>query len=118
MCSMLRAVRPGDVLPLNRGAAGHILGAFADGPRKGKERAAVPFVRATFGERQADTAAVAAPVFDVAGRLVGALSVSGPRMRFTKAAVSAIGEAVLAAARTLTMHLGGNADVFPERSEL
>jgi DNA-binding IclR family transcriptional regulator len=111
-------VRAGDMLPLDRGAGGHVLRSFANGtaPRRGQD--APRFVVATFGERQADTAAVAAPVFGVGGSLVGALSVSGPRTRFTRAAVTRIADEVLQAARNLSRDLGADPDVFPRRPDL
>ena len=76
------------------------------------------FTVATIGERQTDLAAVAAPVFGAAGDLVGALSVSGPKTRFTKSAIADIAASVLRQAKSLTTALGGDVSVFPGRPQL
>jgi DNA-binding IclR family transcriptional regulator len=73
-------------LPLDAGAAGHVLRAFSD--ERGKLRD--PKLDAvkerghavSLGERDPHVAAVAVPVFDIAGRLRGALAISGPISRF------------------------------------
>jgi DNA-binding IclR family transcriptional regulator len=111
-------VRPGDLLPIDLGAGGHILTRFAGGISTAKETRPSQFVSVTLGERHPDTAAVAAPVFDLDGGLAGALNISGLRSRFTKSAIHNFGIAVLHAARTTTMRLGGDASVFPKNFEL
>lgn len=112
-------VRVGDELPLRKGAAGRVLVTLEAGISAAK--GAVDqgkFTVATIGERQADLAAVAAPVFGAAGELVGALSVSGPRTRFTKTAVADIAASVLRSAKSLTAALGGDTSVFPARPQI
>lgn len=111
-------VRTGDELPLRRGAAGHILTTFEGGAAVAKTAGPSKFTVATMGERQVDLAAVAAPVFGAAGDLVGALSVSGPKSRFTKSVVAGIGASVLRHAKLLTAALGGDVSVFPARPQL
>src|SRR5262249_37857583 len=63
----------------------------------------------SFGERDPETAAFAAPVFGHGNRLVGAISVSGPRYR-----IEALGEKILPAlfryAQELTTMFGGDVD--------
>ena len=66
----------------------------------------------TLGERDRDTAAVACPVFGPADALEGALSISGPIQRFTPATIKRMNVALLAAARTLTLGLGGDPDLY------
>jgi IclR family acetate operon transcriptional repressor len=51
---------------------------------------------------------IAAPVFDIHNEAVAGLSVSGPTSRMAEDAVPAIGKAVAAAARDLTLALGGS----------
>lgn len=116
-------VSAGDVLPLDRGAAGKVLTTFHDGPapaRSGRRSSASApgFIITTFGERDPDTAAIAAPVFGEHGALRGALSVSGPVVRFDPAAVARVGQLVLKAAAELTTLLGGDATALsiPRRS--
>lgn len=107
-------VRMGDELPLRKGAAGHVLIAFESGiavARSARDK----FVTVSVGERLPDLAAVAAPVFDAAGNLAGAINVSGPRMRFTKQVVAEISISVLKHAKALTTALGGDVSVFPPK---
>lgn len=106
-------VRSGDVLPLTLGAGGHILSRFASGVAAAKDALPTQFVSVTLGERHPDTAAVAAPVFDADGKLAGAVNISGPRNRFNETAVQGFGTAILHAARTLTLQLGGDISTFP-----
>lgn len=75
---------PGSLLPLDRGAAGHVL------------RGAGP--TATIGERDPELAAVAAPVFSGSGALLGALCLSGTATRFAKAGRAAALQQVTVAA--------------------
>jgi DNA-binding IclR family transcriptional regulator len=88
----------GDLLALPLGAGGRVLSA-AD-PR------ALGTV-ATFGERNPETAAVAAAVFGPGGTLAGALGISGPRAR-VEARQDAHRAAVARAAEDLTRRLGGD----------
>jgi DNA-binding IclR family transcriptional regulator len=112
-------VRMGDELPLRKGAAGRVLVSFEAGISAARNAAGQgKFIVATVGERQADLAAVAAPVFGAAGELVGAVNVSGPKSRFTKAAIAGIAAEVLRHARSLTTALGGDVSVFPTRPQL
>jgi DNA-binding IclR family transcriptional regulator len=79
--STLDTVRTGDLLPLDRGAAGRVLLAF--GEQGAATPASVPRILVSRGERDPLCGAVAAPVFGAAGELVGALSLSGPLDRFS-----------------------------------
>jgi DNA-binding IclR family transcriptional regulator len=100
------AMREGALLPLDRGAGGHVLAAFT-GPAEGRLAA----VRAagfalSLGERDPDTAAMAAPVFGDGGGFVGALSVSGPIGRFGAARLPALEAALREEAGALSRALG------------
>ncbi len=109
-------VRMGDELPLRKGAAGHVLTAFESGIAVARIAAKDRFVTVSIGERQPDLAAVAAPVFDAAGSLAGAINVSGPKIRFTKVAIAEISNSVLKHAKALTVALGGDVSVFPAKA--
>ena len=102
--STLDRIRPGDLLPIKRGAAGKVLRTFVDGQAAA---ATAGLVYTSFGERDPACAAVAAPVFGPAGELLGALSLSGPQERFSEAAVKKMGKLVLAAGERATVSLGG-----------
>jgi DNA-binding IclR family transcriptional regulator len=104
MKSVRDHVRAGDLLPLDRGAAGRVLLDYG-APQSERKRVNVV---STFGERDSETAGVAVPIFGPSQTLIGALSVSGPIMRFTEQAVNLMTQALLEAARQLTSRVGGD----------
>ena len=99
-------IRAGDLLPLNVGATGLMLLAHS----KGRDVSA-PRYMATFGEREPDIAAIAAPIFGPSNKFLGALTLSGPVSRFTKHAVAKMVEIILEASSDLTSKLGGDTNV-------
>lgn len=114
--STLDHIRPGDVLPLRRGAAGRILLAVDQMPAKDFDQAAKSNLLAiSFGERDPVCAGLAAPVFGADGRVTGALSLSGPRVRFTDEAVRLMSSQLLRAAITITSTMGGPVALLQER---
>ena len=101
--STLDHVRSGDVLPL-KGAAGKILVEFANGRGPaGRDRIAI-----SYGERDPSCAGIATPVFGVGDHLLGALSLSGPRERFTEKKVASMRKLLLQAAERASTALGGS----------
>jgi len=105
-------VKVGDLLPLDRGAGGKIIVAFDNAGKARKARASQPLVIATFRERDPDGAGIAAPVFGAGGTLRGALALSGSISRFNEQALPRLSKALLAAARELTVRLGGDPAPF------
>lgn len=101
-------VRAGDLLPLDRGAAGRVLREYAE-PQAETKRV---HVASSLGERDSETAALAIPVFGPSQELVGAISVSGPVARFTSETMALIGKSLIDAARQLTGRVGGNPLVY------
>ncbi|MBV9842476.1 MAG: helix-turn-helix domain-containing protein [Sphingomonadaceae bacterium] len=99
-----RAIRDhiveGDLLPLDVGAAGHVLACAG-------ETATI----VSQGERDPETAAIAAPIHDPSG-LVGALTLSGPRARFDTARTEAMTTLLSAQAAVLTSRLGGRIEAY------
>lgn len=105
-------VQVGQLLPLDKGAAGVVLQAYA-----GRKGARFNAVRKTgfaisMGERDAEVAAIAAPVFSHGMQmngfqLEGALCISGPVSRFTKDKVESVKKVLLQQAKELTLTLGG-----------
>jgi DNA-binding IclR family transcriptional regulator len=103
----LRTIVPlGASLPLDVGSAGRLLlDGNADGNGNDTDlvgappHAADPGWVASVGEREAGVASVSAPVRDDAGRVVAAVSVSGPIERTTRQPGRRYGPAVVAAAR-------------------
>jgi DNA-binding IclR family transcriptional regulator len=90
----LRTIVPvGVSLPLDRGSAGRVL--------QGAEA-----VSESVGEREAGVASVSAAVRGVDGRVVAAVSVSGPIERLSRQPLRRYGDAVAAAARRVERALG------------
>ncbi len=58
-------------------------------------------------EKNSGMRCIAAPVFDMNGEAVAGISVSGPTSRVTPAEVARLGQPVIAAARELTLAIGG-----------
>lgn len=106
--STLDRVSAGALLPLDRGAAGTVILAF-DGHERGEryDSARSNFSAMSYGERDPDCAAIASPVFGPEDKLIGALSVSGPKPRFTDDGIASMSRLVLHAASQLTRRLGG-----------
>jgi len=101
--STLDHIRAGDLLPLDRGAAGNILTAYLGGQTPGKP----PLVLVSMGERDPNCAAVASPVFGPGNDIAGALSLSGPKERYTPAALKKMSKLIQQAAIDATRALGG-----------
>ena len=103
------SVHEGDTLLLTVGAAGHVLRAFAGvrGDRYNDIRQKM--YASSVGERDSETAAIAAPVFGVDQKLIGALSVSGPRYRIEALGTERIVPVLFRHARELTRTFGGDA---------
>lgn len=100
-------IEEGDVLALDKGAAGHVLTEFADPTADiSKLLSALPLF--SFGERHAETAAAAVPVFSGQDGLIGALSLSGPLNRFTEDALATMKIALKQAGAALSATLGGH----------
>ena len=104
--SIRHHVDVGDRLPMNRGAAGLVLLAYT-----GKKGAAFDRIRAeglalSLGDRDPDAAAISAPVFDASDKLLGALTISGLRSRFTSQAIQRFRGNLLQAVARLEQELG------------
>jgi len=104
------SVQVGDRLPLTVGAAGHVLRAFSGARGERFDEIRQRMFAASFGERDSETAAIAAPVLGPGNKLVGALSVSGPRYRIEAAGEARIVPVLFKHARELTRTFGGNVD--------
>lgn len=102
-------VQVGQLLPLDKGAAGTVLRAFTGTGRVGDSLTAVRSAgfAVSMGERDPEIAAVAAPIFSNGNQLEGALCVSGPVSRFTDEKVEAIKSILLPLTTELTLALGG-----------
>ncbi|MCS0494573.1 IclR family transcriptional regulator [Ancylobacter sp. MQZ15Z-1] len=103
-------VPEGEAVGLDKGAPGHVLSEFSDvdgtRPASDAQLARLPIV--SLGQRGPDIAGIAAPVFGAAQGLVGAVTLSGPRTRFTPEVIEDMRPLVLEAARELTRALAGS----------
>jgi DNA-binding IclR family transcriptional regulator len=96
-------IRAGDLLPLDRGAGGRVLTAYAGGRGKVHDRVRRDGVIALQGDREEGVAGVSSPVFDANGGLAGALTLTLPVQRFKPSFEAKVRDA----ARRLTAQLGG-----------
>ncbi|WP_374631882.1 IclR family transcriptional regulator [Ferrovibrio sp.] len=100
--SIRDSIRAGDRMPLDRGAAGHVLQrADQPAPTRLKERFE-PTI--SLGERDPELAAIAAPVY-VGDVLEGAITISGPRTRFTDARLKALSKILSEACAELSKRI-------------
>lgn len=105
-------IQVGQLLPLVKGAGGRVLRQFDGLAAEAVVKAASQFVKVTRGERDAETAAVACPVFGPGAHLEGALSVSGPIHRFDDKTVARIRRHLVEGARELTRNFHGDTTLY------
>ncbi|HUG24429.1 IclR family transcriptional regulator [Piscinibacter sp.] len=96
-------IRVGDLLPLDRGAGGRVLGAFSGATGALYDRVRRDRVVALTGDREDGVAGVSAPVFGAGGQLEGALTLTLPAQRLQPAFTATVRDA----AKRLTESLGG-----------
>jgi DNA-binding IclR family transcriptional regulator len=108
--SVRDSIHEGDRLPLNVGAAGHVIRAFTGSSGANYEKVRSQMYAASFGERDPEVAAVSCPVFGLNQRLIGALAVSGPRYRIEALGANAMLRVLLRHACQLTNAFGGDAE--------
>lgn len=111
--STLDRVAEGDLLPLDRGGPGRVILAFSGESGARYDAIRRNFHAVSYGERDGDCASVAAPVFGSQNAIIGALSSSGPRSRFSEERTEWLTAKIVAAAAELTTALGGDARRFP-----
>ncbi|PZP07857.1 MAG: IclR family transcriptional regulator, partial [Sphingomonas hengshuiensis] len=99
--------RLGEVLPLEKGAAGRVLLAYSGEPGEPYESVRRAGYAVTFGERDPAVASMAAPVFGQNHVLVGCVAVTGPVDRLTPAKAGRHIRSLRKAASRLTAELGG-----------
>lgn len=105
-------VREGDVFALSSGAAGRVLLAFSGAPGEGFDAVRAAHYAVSQGERDAESAAIACPVFGLDQQLVCTISLGLPRFRFDADAFAESLPHVMAAGARLTSDLGGDATAF------
>lgn len=88
-------VRPGELLPLDRGAGGRVLMAFAGAPGRLYARIRRDGVVDLTGDRVKDLSGISAPVFGPGGVLLGALTLTLPASRHHAALAAQVRAAAL-----------------------
>jgi DNA-binding IclR family transcriptional regulator len=106
--SVRHNVRIGERLPLNKGAPGRVILAFSGTRGEPYESIRERGFHISLGEREAEVASVAAPVFSLNWRLLGSMCISGPSARLTQAKLETHAKAVIRAANQLSYALAGN----------
>ncbi len=104
-------IRVGDALEANQGASGKAITAFLGGLPEDVKADDLMF--SSVGERHPDMAAVASPVFGVSGKLVGSLTISGPKNRFNAKERRQLSRTVLREALELSARLGAPRQNLP-----
>lgn len=99
----LDRVREGDTLPLERGAAGKVITLL---DRNATAALSDAEIQLSLGERDKTCAGMAGPVWSAGGHFLGALSISGPKERFTPDDVARIRPLLLQACREASAVFG------------
>ena len=107
-------VHPGDLSPVRKGATGHILRAFTELDDKSFEASRQKMYAVSKGEMEAGTVGVSSPIFDAHGKLLGAISLSGPAFRIDDEKLQAFIRDLIEAAKALTLSFGGRANAFDD----
>lgn len=97
----------GAQLPLDRGAGGRVLLAFTGATDLKSASIRESGFSVSLGERDPETAAIAAPVHGANGSFLGALGIVGLRSRFEGERIGMLREALCAEASILTRVLSG-----------
>lgn len=102
------AIRVGEEFPIDKGASGKVLLAFTEMQDPSRADVRERLWAVSRGERDPETASVSVPVFGVAGELIGALTISGPKGRFdSPTTLTSAVKSLLSNARQATVALGG-----------
>ncbi len=96
-------IKAGDLLPLDRGAGGRVLTAFSGAPGEPYESIRQHGVVVLEGDRMPELSGISAPVFNEAGELAGAVTLTMPTPRLQRGHAAL----VVAAAGDVTSKLGG-----------
>lgn len=98
----LDRVRAGDRLPLDRGAAGKILRAFSGDNDTEMLSVLEQGIAVSYGELDPSCSAISVPVFGLSNELIGAISISGPKERFTEETVASMSQLLFETSQKLS----------------
>lgn len=105
-------IRPGDLLPRDRGAGGRMLAAFEPPIKRSHAAMREALYVVSRGDLEPDMGGVASPVFGENDEMTGVITLSGPATRYHKAAVDRYLPLLLAACRKVTAESGGDVRRF------
>lgn len=105
--AMAGHVRPGQLLPLDRGSAGRVILAALGEPGDIYDRIRREGFSVTSGERHPASASVSVAVYGARRAVLGSVSVAGPAERLDIERLTACAPAVLQAAAEISWKLGG-----------
>lgn len=114
--SVRHHVRVGERLPLNKGAPGRVILAFSGAAGEPYESIREQGFQISMGEREAEVASVAAPVFGLNWRLLGSICISGPSARLPKTKLMKHAKSVIRAANQLSYALAGSKSAHTPRA--
>ena len=99
-------VEEGEIIPLSIGSSGQVLDAYSI--RQGKQATSIRKAGyyLSLGERDPDVAGLSVPVLGLEGEILGAVTLSGLRVRFSETVVEGYRAAVLDAARQIRVEFG------------
>jgi DNA-binding IclR family transcriptional regulator len=100
-------IRIGAAMPLNLGAPGRVMLAYGGEPGEPYESIRRRGFHLSIGERDAQVASVAAPVFGSQWQLLGALCISGPTTRLSEARLLELAPVIVAAGNQLSYAMTG-----------
>lgn len=122
--SVKHMIQVGQQLPMTVGASGKVLLAYKDNAFIEEVMQKQPMVKSkealkeelahiksiqyaeSIEEREVGTSAAAAPIFDIDGKMIGALSVSGPAQRFNPQKVEGLKERLIEKAYEISSNMG------------
>jgi len=100
-------IEEGEIIPLSMGSSGRVLDAYSI--RQGKKATSIRKAGyyLSLGERDPDVAGLSVPVLGLEGELLGAVSLSGLRVRFSETVIEGYHDALLDAVRQIRTEIGG-----------
>jgi DNA-binding IclR family transcriptional regulator len=104
-------VRIGERLPLDRGSPGRVILAFSGEAGPLYEEIRRRGYHITIGERDPQVGTVSAPIFGLNWRLLGAIAISGPASRLSRAKLEKYARKVMQSANQLSYALAGGRSV-------
>ncbi len=98
--------------PLSAGAMGKVFDIFGDGIDNVDPALFAKLPVVVIGGIYAHVGAISGPVFDPAGKFIGAIAISGPKERFDKSRIGQMSALLISELRELALVLGSNPAIY------